>query len=215
MSLIKFFFTDFYYKIKSKTQYYDNFYHQFFLKSVIKYKRVEAYLKLFEKSFEEEDVLYTVKELTQINGIKFGTSFHVFKKKIKSPIKVFKINEDLKSVFYKVIVGKYKFIVETHFFLNKVVYFKYVFLSELDEEFMVGLLINKYIDKDLKNEITNKCIRDKNNACVYVERDFNFSINYLSCDFSFYQYLLKLNNECERKKTEFKNKEKITLVEYL
>lgn len=117
------------------------------------------------------------------NNLKFGISPLMLRFKLGKPFYSYErdSNYKYKILLYKSYIGKYKTKVEYHFFDKKLFFVTYTFSESDNFKTITSILKNKYkIGKNISIEDIK--IIDKNKNIIYVDKTFDFTINYLTGD---------------------------------
>ncbi|WP_442267294.1 hypothetical protein ACSIGC_06330 [Tenacibaculum sp. ZS6-P6] len=196
----------------SSRKYYTSYYKR----TINKYKYPEAYLKLYTSLNSFNKTLETEVNISFLEGIGFGANLHKVKAKLRNSYRV--VNE-LKSIvilFTEVKMLGYKFIIEMHFFKQKLVCFKYVFRNELDKTRLKNMIAEKYLKElNISDDLIDYCIKDVNENYIFLIDEVSLSINYMSYKYGFYNHLSQLNTEREIKELLKRKKETIELYNRL
>ena len=178
------------------------YYTPYFKRVINKYKYPESYLKLFNDLNTVSKEVETSALITFSETISFGASLKSIKSKFKGSYRLVKELNDVYVLFTELKTVGYKFIIELHFYKEKLVYFKYVFRNCTDKKQLKYMLMKKYFNEENSCfEMRDICIRDKEGNYIFTLDEVNLSINYITYDYDFYNYVIKMKTQKEKKKT--------------
>jgi len=148
---------------------------------------IKTYAKILE-DHERKVSLKTNREIYLSNNLKFGCSYISMKRKFSSPYYQVKFFNPLgiRCQVYRLMLGRYKVKLETHFYKRKLFFFRYVFtgLSNEDKFELMDILYQKYLSVPYSFSLQD--IVDPNGNCIHVEDDVSFTIDYFAVKSEFF-----------------------------
>ncbi len=174
-------------EVLSTRKYYNDYYNQ----SITRYKDVNCYLSVYGKLSKNNCFIHTKHSINHSSTITFGNSLSSVKKKIDVPYSLVKVQDFCRILFYKIRIGRYKMIVELHFYKKKLVFFKYTFPALNNKREVESYVMKKYLLKNQLIDFSQQAIVDNNHNYLKVDHEIAFSIYYLSKKYGFYDYLKK------------------------
>ncbi len=180
--------------------YNGQYYNSYFNHCINNYKKIVNYITLFENILETSNIIKTNSDINYSSDVQFGMQLSKVRSKITVPNRLVKNPNLCDIIFYKTDLENQKFIVELHFFKQKLVFFKYIFPPTTDKEKIKKLIQHKYFNQKTNIDIEKILITDTNKNYMKLENSVNFSICYFSLNFGFYNFLIenkKQINQCK------------------
>ncbi|WP_075341034.1 hypothetical protein [Tenacibaculum agarivorans] len=172
-------------------------YHTSYFERIINnYKYTDSYLNLFNSLESLKTECKTSEKITFFNDIDFGAHLNRVKSRIKGSFRIVKKIKFIDVLFMEVKLGSYKFIVELHFFKQQLVCFRYIFRDQNEKEVFINLIAKKYFNLK-KLDLFNSYVKDEKSNYIFIEKEVDFSINYITYEYGFYNYLLESKFEKE------------------
>ena len=175
----------------SKAYYHTRIFH--------KYDRLESYLSLYQKC-REHGPSVTQEEISFLKTLEFGALMKEVTSALPSRYEVLSNKADrIKVIFYKLFIGKYRAKCYIHFFEDRMFLCSYVFshLKEDEQESVMATLQKKYLPA--LATYSGGLISDANGNCIYVEKELELAVNYLSLNDGVNRSMKRYQEELQRK----------------
>ncbi|SNR14849.1 hypothetical protein [Tenacibaculum jejuense] len=178
------------------------YYTSYYKRVINKYKYPESYLKLYHALHTVPEELETSVLIAFSETISFGASLNSIKSKLKGSYRVVKELNDVYVLFTELKTVGYKFIIELHFYKQKLVHFKYVFRNHTNKNELKYMLMKKYFNEEkIFFEVKDTCIKDVDGNYIFILDEVNLSINYMTYDYGFYNHIIEMKTQKEKQKT--------------
>ncbi len=172
------------------------YYTPYYRRTIIRYEYPESYLKIYRSLKSFNAILNTNIKINFFDDVPFGATIKKVKSNINGSFRVVKKIKNITVLFTEIkISSAYKFMVEVHFFKNKLVFFRYVFKNKTEIKKIEKLIKDKYVGTNENIDFNNSCILNEDNNYIFIEDEVKLSLNYITFNYGFYDYLLKLENE--------------------
>ncbi len=173
------------------------YYTPYYKRTLHRYTNTIVYYELYNRVVRANDFFSTKEKIAFSNQITFGSTFNQVKNRFYGSFRVVNKVKHITILFSEMKIDKYKFSLEMHFFKDSLVFFKYVFRNNEQKDFLLNMIREKYLNKSNK-EIKNQLfIRDNHQNCIYIENEVDLSINYVSFNHGFFEYLSMKKEEEE------------------
>lgn len=172
-------------------------YYTFYYKSAInKYTHFNSYLQVFNDMKTLKTQVLTDQKIVFLEDIPLGTTLNYVKDRFYGSYRIVNKLKNVTILLSEIKLYDFKFSLEMHFFREKLVFFKYTFKKKSQKKMLIDLIKKKYRVEDLKNDFYNYfCIADGKNNYITIEDNVNLSINYITYNFGFFEYLKDLKEE--------------------
>lgn len=171
----------------NENKYYSKYYYRQYVE---KFKDLDTLIRMYERVSRLEKVV-TPKNIKFSDKLNFGTGIDSFKKTMLKPTHSISSEGDRNYdvLLYKTNIDRHKVKLILHFYEGKLFYYSYIFqnLKKEDESEILEVLRNKYV-ANFEGELTKVRIVDPNRSTIYVENDFDLSVNYLAYQSGFHDY---------------------------
>lgn len=174
------------------------YYTSYYKSAIHKYTDIDSYLNVFRKVMGAKSVVKTKRKITFLDDLPFGSSFNEIKNRIYGSYRIVRELENISIILSEVKIHNYKFIVELHFYKQKLVFYKYIFKSKEHKNLLLNLMLDKYLNKDEADlRMKNLTITDNDNNRLLLEDEVHLSISYLTFKFGFLEHLFELKEQKE------------------